>query len=77
MHDNGGTGFWHEAYFMGGGIDAIWDDMPPTGLGKFAPTVPARGQMFSGRRRAGREGAPTVAPVVPEEEPYPAESPVA
>jgi hypothetical protein len=53
----GGTGFWHEAYFARGGIDAIYDDMTtPTGLARFAPQVPARGAMFGGRRRVGREG---------------------
>ena len=67
----GGTGFWHEAYFMRGGIDAIYDDMSATtGLARFAPAVPARGAMFSGRRRAGREDPPVVEPVVGEADLY-------
>ena len=71
MHDAGGTGFWHEAYFMRGGIDAIYGDIqPPIGLAKFAPALQARGQMFSARRRAGREDAPGAAPVLPESEIY-------
>jgi fumigallin biosynthesis monooxygenase-like protein len=70
--DSGGTGFWHEAYFMRGGIDAIYDDLyKPLGLGKFAPTSQARGRMFSARNRAGRQGTPVVEPVIPELELYP------
>ena len=68
LKDSGGTGFWHEAYFMHGGIDAIYDDMArPTGIARFAPARPARGAMFSARHRAGRDGqALTVPPVIPE-----------
>lgn len=72
MRDTGGTGFWHEAYFMRGGIDAIYDGLgAPTGLAKFAPGGQARGQMFSSRRRAGREDASAVEPVIPEADLYP------
>ena len=28
LRDTGGTGFWHETYFMRGGMEAIYDDMP-------------------------------------------------
>ena len=68
LKDSGGTGFWHEAYFMRGGVDAIYDDMArPSGLARFAPAEPARGAMFSARHRAGRgEEALTVAPVIAE-----------
>jgi hypothetical protein len=27
LRDSGGTGFWHETYFMRGGIEAIYDDL--------------------------------------------------
>jgi hypothetical protein len=65
--DSGGTGFWHEAYFMGGGIEAIYDDMPSrVGLARFAPAQPACGAMFSARRRAGRDDTPTPEPVIGE-----------
>lgn len=49
----GGTGFWHEAYFMRGGMEAIYDDMnrPAIGFQAFAPSMPARGPMFSARSR--------------------------
>ena len=70
MRDTGGTGFWHEAYFMSGGIEAIYDDISPAkGLAGFAPTRTARGQMFSSRTRA-HGGAQAPAPVVAEAEIY-------
>ena len=28
LRDSGATGFWHEAYFMRGGMEAVYDDMP-------------------------------------------------
>lgn len=53
LRDSGGTGFWHETYFLRGGMEAIFDDMAaPTGMMRFAPLQPARGTMFSARRRA-------------------------
>jgi hypothetical protein len=71
--DTGGTGFWHEAYFMRGGIDAIYDEVGASiGLGRFAPVSQARGRRFSSRERAGYPDAPTqpAAPVIPESELY-------
>jgi fumigallin biosynthesis monooxygenase-like protein len=63
LKDSGGTGFWHETYFMRGGIEAIYDDMPaPIGMMKFAPLMPARGPMFSARTRAARRGEALPAP---------------
>jgi Monooxygenase af470-like len=57
LRDSGGTGFWHETYFMRGGIEAIYDDVPkPIGMMSFAPLKPARGPMFSARARAGGQG---------------------
>jgi hypothetical protein len=70
--DTGGTGFWHEAYFMRGGMEAIYDEMSKAGgFARFAPVVPARGRMFSARRRAGRGEAPVVEPLISEPELYP------
>ena len=58
LRDAGGTGFWHESYFMGGGMEAVYDDMAnDTGFLRFAPVVPAQGSMFSARGRARRPGA--------------------
>jgi hypothetical protein len=60
LHDSGGTGFWHEAYFMQGGMEAIYDDMADeTGFLRFAPVVEAVGSMFSARGRAKRAGTVT------------------
>jgi hypothetical protein len=71
LRDSGGTGFWHETYFLGGGVEAVYLDMDkPTGFARFAPTLPARGARFSARHRAGRLGAQGVAPVVAEQAYY-------
>ncbi len=59
MRDRAGTGFWHETYFLRGGMEAVYIDMPPVGLGKVAPLQEARGAMFSARKRAGKAGAAT------------------
>jgi Domain of unknown function (DUF4188) len=62
LRSSGGTGFWHEAYFMRGGMEAVYDDMPtPLGFGQFAPLQPARGRMFAARDRARIAGAAPVA----------------
>ena len=71
VRDSGGTGFWHETYFMRGGMEAVYDDMvQPLGLMKFAPVQPARGGMFSARGRARRPGAASTPPAFTEEELY-------
>src|SRR3982751_6894140 len=66
LRDSGGTGFWHEAYFMRRGMEAVYDDMvKATGFLAFAPASPARGAMFSARGRAARPGSPVAeAPIV-------------
>jgi hypothetical protein len=57
IRDTAGTQFWHEAYLIGGGIEAIYVNMPkPVGLGAFAPRLPAHGGMSSSRGRLGRAG---------------------
>jgi hypothetical protein len=57
LRDSGGTGFWHEAYFIRGGMEAIYIDIQaPVGFSAFAPVQPARGEMFSARRRMGLAG---------------------
>jgi hypothetical protein len=68
VKDSRGTGFWHETYFLKGGIEAIYDDLPsPVGLAQFAPNRPARGAMFSARKRAGVGGESKVSSPVSEE----------
>jgi hypothetical protein len=67
LRDSGGTGFWHESYFMAGGMEAIYEDMTrQTGLARFAPVVDARGHRFSARTRSGGVEPPTVEPVITE-----------
>jgi hypothetical protein len=69
LKDSGGTGFWHETYFLRGGMEAIYDDLPPTiGFASFAPTMPARGPMFGSAARAGKEFR--AQPVLSEKELY-------
>jgi hypothetical protein len=67
LRNSGGTGFWHETYFMRGGVEAIYDDIKiPLGLSAFAPTMHARGPMFSARTRLGIPGSETAPTAVPE-----------
>ena len=67
LRDSGGTGFWHETYFMRGGMESVYDDVrAPVGLLKFAPSHEARGPMFSARQRAGLDGSATSGPPVSE-----------
>jgi hypothetical protein len=67
LRDSGGTGFWHETYFMRGGMEAIYDDLPkPIGFMKFAPVKPARGTMFSARTRLQAKGETGQPPPISE-----------
>ena len=57
IKNSGGTSFWHETYFMGGGMEAIYDDVvKPVGFQAFAPAVAARGSAFSARQRLRHKG---------------------
>src|SRR5580658_6732746 len=59
LRNSGGTGFWHETYFMHGGVEAVFDDIPkPIGLMRFAPRRAAKGGMFTARLRAQATNAP-------------------
>ena len=72
LRNSGGTGFWHEACFMRGGMEAVYDDMvKATGFLAFAPARPARGAMFSARGRALRPGSSSIAAPVDEGTLYP------
>lgn len=67
-----GTGFWHEAYFMRGGMEAVYDNMvEETGFLRFAPIVPAKGTMLSARGRARRAGYDTKPASEPEQRLHP------
>jgi hypothetical protein len=70
VRNAGGTGFWHETYFMRGGIEAIYDNIPaPIGLMRFAPVVQAHGARFSSRQRMKMDGQAKVPPPVSDEKP--------
>jgi hypothetical protein len=73
LRSSGGTGFWHETYFMRGGMEAIYDDLnePPLGFQAFAPSLPARGPMFTARTRLRLpDEAPAQPPGVAERDLY-------
>jgi hypothetical protein len=71
LRDSGGTGFWHEAYFRRGGMEAVYIDMlSRIGMARFAPVVQARGATFSARHRVGRPGESSERPATTEEEFY-------
>jgi fumigallin biosynthesis monooxygenase-like protein len=68
LKDPGGTGFWHEAYFMRGGMEAIYDNVGEAfGFAKFAPIMHAKGPMFGARKRLGLPGEAAASPVREEE----------
>lgn len=69
LRDSGGTGFWHEVYFMRGGMEAVYDDLVrDIGFMRFAPVTRAHGAMFSARGRAHLGGQWTRASPVGEHE---------
>jgi hypothetical protein len=71
LRNTGGTGFWHEAYFARGGMEAIYIDIDmPVGFSAFAPVVPARQAMFSARRRMDISGEQSSDPPLSEAELY-------
>jgi len=71
LRDSAGTGFWHEAYSLRGGFEAVYVDLPAAvGMKEFAPVVSARGSMFTARHRLQRQGEPVAPPALREEEFY-------
>jgi hypothetical protein len=71
LADRGGTGFWHETYGRNGLMESVFIDMPPLGFTKFAPVVPARGSLFSARRRLRLAAVPAAPdPALSEDEVY-------
>ena len=78
LRGSGGTGFWHETYFMRGGMEAVYNDVnqPPVGFQAFAPDIPARGSMFSARKRLRMAGETPAQPAgVGEPDLYQADGP--
>ncbi len=71
LRDTGGTGFWHEAYSVRGGFEAVYVDVDaPVGMKQFAPVVPARGSLFTARHRLRRRAEAGAEPVLRENELY-------
>lgn len=71
LKDSRGTDFWHETYFMRGGMEAVYLDVKaPLGFGQFAPVQVARGTMFSSRKRMQLNDETNLVAPVPEEELY-------
>lgn len=71
LRDSGGAGFWHETYFMRGGMEAVYDDIPKRlGLAAFAPLSTPRGPMFSARTRLRAGGTETKPAVIAESDLY-------
>jgi hypothetical protein len=71
LRDSRGTGFWHEAYFIRGGMEAVYIDIEtPIGFTAFAPAVPAKGGLFSARRRLNLSGEESVGAPLSETDLY-------
>lgn len=51
-------------------VESVYIDMPPIGLAGFAPVHPARGSLFSARRRLGLREGDEPPPGVSEDELY-------
>lgn len=55
---NGDVGIWHETYRVPAGeYEAVYNNMPPFGLGKVGELVPASGRYNSAAGRFGRSDA--------------------
>ena len=71
IRESGGTGFWHEAYYMRGGMEV---DLRGHGGGYRIPDLrtelPARGAMFSARERSRVTGLQTTAAPLTEAQLY-------
>jgi hypothetical protein len=49
---SGDVGIWHETYVVPAGhAESIYANMPPHGLGRFLPLVPAKGRHATAARR--------------------------
>jgi hypothetical protein len=51
----GAVGIWHETYVVGpGSYECVYHHMPPFGLGKVGPLVPAEGELKTAAKRLHR-----------------------
>lgn len=63
LKGSAGTSFWHETYYIRGGMEAIYaDNDKPLGFQAFAPMLPAKGKHFSARQRLTGESDTVSAP---------------
>lgn len=49
--DTKGGGIWHETYCRRGGIEAVYINMPPLGLSRFAPELDPVGRAMTSAQR--------------------------
>jgi hypothetical protein len=55
ISSNGDVGIWHETYLVKEGqYETIYNNMPPSGLGKIGKLIPAKGKYGSAMSRAGK-----------------------
>jgi len=55
VSSNGDVGIWHETYLIPDGhYETLYNNMPPSGLGKVATLIPAVGKYGSAMSRAGK-----------------------
>ncbi|WP_251341788.1 DUF4188 domain-containing protein [Haloplanus halophilus] len=53
--EGGDVGIWHETFLVRDGeYEAVYNNMPPTGLGEVGDLVPATGSLETARERLGR-----------------------
>ena len=58
----GAMGIWHETYVVEpGSHECVYHHMPPFGLGKVGPLVPAEGELKTAAKRLGRSADERVA----------------
>lgn len=51
----GGVGIWHETYLVRSGTyETVYNNMPPTGLGRIGTLAPATGKWATARNRLGQ-----------------------
>ena len=61
VKNNRAVGVWHETFLVSAGrYEAVYSDMPPFGLGSFAPRVPAHGRRDGARGRVEANVAGTL-----------------
>lgn len=58
----GAVGIWHETYVVEpGSYECVYQHMPPFGLGRVGPRVPATGSLSAARGRLAAGGRPVLA----------------